>query len=248
MTTWFLSDLHLSPARPDISALAFDFFRTTARHADAVYILGDLVDAWIGDDDTSEFARTLQQELRALTVSGVPTFFIAGNRDFLIGPAFAQQTGITLLAEGTVIDLYGKPTLLLHGDSLCTDDVSYQRFRRIIRHSWVRKTLLALPLAVRLWIARKLRANSNSQQPLTAQQLSIMDVNEDAVLQAFATARVNRMIHGHTHRPAIHHHQLPNGNAAERIVLGDWYEQGSLLRVDKNDYELSSKPLPTEHT
>lgn len=248
MTTWFLSDLHLSPARPDISALAFDFFRTTARHADAVYILGDLVDAWIGDDDSSEFARTLQQELRALTGSGVPTFFIAGNRDFLIGPAFAQQTGVTLLAEGTVIDLYGTPTLLLHGDSLCTDDVSYQRFRRIIRHSWVSQTLLALPLAARLWIARKLRANSSSQQPLTAQQLRIMDVNEDAVLQAFAAAGVNRMIHGHTHRPAIHHHQLPNGNSAERIVLGDWYEQGSLLCVNQHDFELSSKPLPTDPT
>lgn len=243
MTTWFLSDLHLSPARPDISALAFAFFRSTARQADAVYILGDLVDAWIGDDDTSEFAQSLQHELHELTRSGVPTFFIAGNRDFLMGSAFAKQTGVTLLPEETVVDLYGTRTLLLHGDSLCTDDVRYQRFRRFIRHPWVSGTLLALPLAVRLWIARKLRAKSSSQQPLTPAQLSIMDVNADTVIATFERTNVQRMIHGHTHRPAVHQHVLKTGATAERIVLGDWYEQGSLLRVDANGYELINQPL-----
>lgn len=247
MTTWFLSDLHLSPARPDISALAFDFFRTTARSADAVYILGDLVDAWIGDDDTSAFALALQQELRALTHSGVPTYFMAGNRDFLIGSRFAKNTGVVLLAEGTVVELYGTPTLLLHGDSLCTDDVSYQRFRRFIRHPWVCHTLLALPLRLRLWIARKLRANSSSQQPLTEAQRAIMDVNPEAVTHAFESAQVTRMIHGHTHRPAIHQHQVSTGTTAERIVLGDWYEQGSLLQVDPSGVELLSNPLPQAH-
>ncbi|RUO41488.1 UDP-2,3-diacylglucosamine diphosphatase [Pseudidiomarina aestuarii] len=246
MTTWFLSDLHLSPARPDISALAFKFFRTTARQADAIYILGDLVDAWIGDDDTSAFAQSLQHELGELTRSGVPTFFIAGNRDFLMGAAFSEKTGVTLLPEETVVDLYGVPTLLLHGDSLCTDDVRYQRFRRFIRHPWVSGALLALPLTVRLWIARKLRANSSSQQPLTPAQLSIMDVNDSTVRATFEGFGVQRMIHGHTHRPAIHQHVLKTGATAERIVLGDWYEQGSLLRVDANGYDLIYRPLTAD--
>ncbi|KFZ31457.1 UDP-2,3-diacylglucosamine hydrolase [Pseudidiomarina salinarum] len=243
MTSWFISDLHLSPARPDITRLFFAFLQEQAVHADALYILGDLFDAWIGDDDTSDFAAALQGALRQLTQTGVPVFFIAGNRDFLIGARFARATGVRLLTEPAVIDLYGTRTLLLHGDSLCTADRSYQRFRRIIRQPWLTRLLLALPLRARMRIANKLRASSATQQPLSAEQLAIMDVTEQAVIDTFVQYDVRHMIHGHTHRPAIHEHQLPDGSTAERIVLGDWYEQGSFLRVTRNERELISQPL-----
>jgi len=240
MTTWFISDLHLSPARPDIAGLFQRFLQSQAQHADALYILGDLFDAWIGDDDTSDFVAAVQAALRQFTDSGVPVFFIAGNRDFLIGQRFAQITGVQLLDEPSVIDLYDTPTLILHGDTLCTDDISYQRFRKIIRQRWLQKLLLALPLSLRMRIANKLRAASKTQQPLSEQQLKIMDANEHAVREQFIQYDVQCMIHGHTHRPAIHQHRLPNGETAERIVLGDWYTQGSFLKVTASGRELIS--------
>jgi UDP-2,3-diacylglucosamine hydrolase len=238
MTTWFISDLHLSPARPDIAELFERFLQNQAQHADALYILGDLFDAWIGDDDTSDFVAAVQAALRQLTDSGVPVYFIAGNRDFLIGQRFAQITGVQLLDEPSIIDLYDTPTLILHGDTLCTDDISYQRFRKIIRQRWLQKLLLALPLSLRMRIANKLRAASKTQQPLSEQQLKIMDANEHAVREQFIQYDVQCMIHGHTHRPAIHQHRLPNGETAERIVLGDWYTQGSFLKVTPSGREL----------
>ncbi|OZB06231.1 MAG: UDP-2,3-diacylglucosamine diphosphatase [Idiomarina sp. 34-48-12] len=247
MTTWFISDLHLSPARPDITGLFQRFLQEQAVHADALYILGDLFDAWIGDDDTSDFVAAVQAALRQLTDSGTPVYFIAGNRDFLIGQRFAQITGITLLDEPSIVDLYGVPTLILHGDTLCTDDVSYQRFRKVIRNRWVQKLLLALPLRLRMRIANKLRASSKTQQPLSEQQLKIMDANEHAVREQFIEHDVQRMIHGHTHRPAIHQHRLPNGEIAERIVLGDWYTQGSFLKVTATEHELIVSPLATDN-
>lgn len=240
MTTWFISDLHLSPARPDITELFERFLQSQAQHADALYILGDLFDAWIGDDDTSDFVAAVQAALRQLTDSGVPVYFIAGNRDFLIGQRFAQITGVQLLDEPSVVDLYKTPTLILHGDTLCTDDISYQRFRKVIRQRWLQKLLLALPLSLRMRIANKLRAASKTQQPLSEQQLKIMDANEHAVREQFIKYDVQRMIHGHTHRPAIHQHRLPNGETAERIVLGDWYTQGSFLKVTASGRELIS--------
>ncbi|PHR66462.1 UDP-2,3-diacylglucosamine diphosphatase [Pseudidiomarina marina] len=247
MTTWFISDLHLSPARPDITGLFQRFLQEQAIHADALYILGDLFDAWIGDDDTSDFVAAVQVALRQLTDSGVPVYFIAGNRDFLIGPRFSQITGIKLLKEPSIVDLYGVPTLILHGDTLCTDDVSYQRFRKVIRNRWVQKLLLALPLSLRMRIANKLRASSKTQQPLTEQQLRIMDANEHAVRELFIEHDVQRMIHGHTHRPAVHQHRLPNGEMAERIVLGDWYTQGSFLKVTATERELIVSPLASDN-
>ena len=247
MTTWFISDLHLSPARPDITSLFQRFLHDQAVHADALYILGDLFDAWIGDDDTSDFVAAVQAALRQLTDTGIPVYFIAGNRDFLIGQRFAQITGITLLDEPSIVDLYGVPTLILHGDTLCTDDVSYQRFRKVIRNRVVQKLLLALPLRLRMRIANKLRASSKTQQPLSEQQLKIMDANEHAVREQFIEHVVQRMIHGHTHRPAIHQHRLPNGEIAERIVLGDWYTQGSFLKVTATEHELIVSPLATDN-
>ncbi|RUO61909.1 UDP-2,3-diacylglucosamine diphosphatase [Pseudidiomarina insulisalsae] len=244
MATWFISDLHLSPARPDIAHLFFDFLRDTARSADALYILGDLFDAWIGDDDTSSFAAQVQDELRRFTDHGIPTYFVAGNRDFLIGREFSQRTGIRLLTDPYLVSLYGTPTLLLHGDLLCTDDQGYQRFRRWIRKPWVMRLLLALPLAARMRIANKLRHSSKTQRPLSEAELAIMDANcatVDAYLQRY---EVKQMIHGHTHRPAIHEHRLPDGSSATRIVLGDWYTQGSMLKVTADDFELRQQPLP----
>ncbi|MRJ41127.1 MULTISPECIES: UDP-2,3-diacylglucosamine diphosphatase [Idiomarina] len=242
-TTWFIADLHLSPARPDITALFLQFLRQQAPNADALYILGDLFDAWIGDDDNSDFAQSIQAALAELTQQGVAVYFIAGNRDFLIGPSFAKRTGVTLLPEASVIDLYGCRTLIMHGDSLCTDDVSYQRFRRIIRHPWLTKLLLRLPLAWRMRIANKLRANSATQKPLTDAQLKIMDVNQHAVVEAMQQHQVQWLIHGHTHRPNIHQVALANQALAQRIVLGDWYQQGSWLAVTAQGLQLHTAPL-----
>lgn len=244
MSCWFIADLHLSPARPDISALFAEFLQQLAeQRAQSLYILGDLVDAWIGDDDHSAFALQLQQQLRQLTDSGVPVYFMAGNRDFLIADDFAKRTGVQLLPEPTLITLRQQPTLLLHGDSLCTADKSYQRFRRIIRARWLTKLLLALPLALRMRIARRLRAASKTQQPLSPQQLQLMDVTPAAVTALFERYQVKHMIHGHTHRPAVHQHRLSDGSMAERIVLGDWYQQGSMLKVTDQAAELLTQPL-----
>lgn len=244
MSYWFIADLHLSPARGDISALFAEFLQQLAQQqTEALYILGDLVDAWIGDDDPSEFAMQLQQQLRRLTASGVPVYFIAGNRDFLIGQQFAKRTGVQLLTEPSVINLYGNDTLILHGDSLCSADKSYQRFRRLIRSPWVTRLLLALPLTIRLRIARRLRAASKTQRALSAAELELMDVTPATVTAVFDHYQVKQMIHGHTHRPAIHQQQLADGSIAQRIVVGDWYQQGSMLKIDAHNVELLTQPL-----
>lgn len=231
MTTLFISDLHLSAERPDITALFERFLQTEARQCDALYILGDLFDAWIGDDDLTPFHCQVIDALAALSAAGVMTYFIAGNRDFLIGKRFAQMTGVTLLPETHVIDLYGVPTLILHGDTLCTLDTDYLRFRKVIRNPFLLSVLTRLPLTWRRALAGRLRSSSKSQQTLTAVQLRCMDVTEEGVQQVLANYPVKRIIHGHTHRPNRHlHHHTVHGNV-ERIVLGDWYEQGSVLRV-----------------
>lgn len=245
MPVRFISDLHLSPARPDITRLFLDFLQTDGRASSALYILGDLFDAWLGDDDNSDFANTVRNGLKELTALGVPVYFMAGNRDFLIGERFADQTGVVLLEEGHIARLYERRALLLHGDSLCTDDHSYQRFRRIIRAPLTQALLTRLPLRWRMGIATKLRASSNTQQPLTEQRARIMDVNEKAVQTALMAADVDLVIHGHTHRPAIHQLQRPDGVAAQRVVLGDWYEQGSILEVRRESLELINQPLPS---
>lgn len=244
MTTRFISDLHLSVERPDITALFKRFLEQEARSSDALYILGDLFDAWIGDDDVTPFHQEVITALRELTSHGVPVYFIAGNRDFLIGRRFAEQTGVTLLPESKVIDLYGVPTLIMHGDTLCTLDKGYLRFRRIIRNRFLLGFLTRLPLQWRRTIARKLRSGSKSQQPLSQSQLSIMDATTEGVHAALVEHQVTRLIHGHTHRPGVHQHPVPGLGAVERIVLGDWYEQGSILDVTPTDFDLRSQSLP----
>ena len=236
MHTLFIADLHLDASRPQITQLFEDFLASEeARGADAVYILGDLVEAWIGDDDDAELPGQIATASRALHDAGVPVFFMVGNRDFLLGEAFARRAGFTLLDDGTVHDLYGRPTLLMHGDVLCTDDIAYQTVRQQVRTPAWKAQILAMPLDARRAFAAKAREDSRAHTGATME--TIMDVNADAVAEAMRHAGVTRLIHGHTHRPAVHRFDL-DGQPAERIVLGDWYEQGSVLRVTPEEVEL----------
>lgn len=240
MATLFVSDLHLDPARPATTALFLDFLARQARQAEACYILGDLFEAWIGDDDDTELGRVVVNALRSLADSGVPVYFLHGNRDFLIGPRFASESGIQLLPETEVIDLYGEPVLLLHGDTLCTDDVDYQAFRAQVRNPAWQARLLEQPLAQRRALAGQLR--ETSRQALQQKATDITDVNPAAVNQALRAHGVRRMIHGHTHRPAIHEWTLEK-LPVRRAVLGDWYVQGSVLRCDEADWCLEPLAL-----
>jgi len=229
MNTLFISDLHLDDRRPETTRLALDFLAGPAQTADAVYILGDLFEFWIGDDALSASAVELAKSTAALNSAGVPCYFIHGNRDFLLGQAFAEQAGMQLLPDHVVVDLYGTPTLLLHGDTLCTDDVEYQAFRQQTRNPLWQQGVLALSVEERLKMANEFR--DASMQHTGSASMDIMDVNAAAVVSAFRENGVTRMIHGHTHRPAFHLHELGDGNQAERIVLADWYRSGSYLEV-----------------
>jgi UDP-2,3-diacylglucosamine hydrolase len=229
MATLFISDLHLDERRPAITALFLDWLRTRVPAAEALYILGDLFEVWIGDDDDGALGITVVGALRALVERGVPVFFLHGNRDFLLGKDFAAASGIQLLPESRVIDLYGTPTLLMHGDTLCTDDVKYQAFRAQVRSPQWQASTLAKPLSLRRMLARQLR--DESQQATADKPPDIMDVNQEAVLDALRAHGVRHLIHGHTHRPAIHEFEF-DAEPARRIVLGDWYVQGSVLVCD----------------
>jgi UDP-2,3-diacylglucosamine hydrolase len=237
MATLFISDLHLDPARPAITALFLDFLAQDVRRADACYILGDLFEAWIGDDDDAELGRTVALALRAVVDAGIAVFFVHGNRDFLIGDAFAANSGILLLPETEVIELYGEPVLILHGDTLCTDDLEYQTFRAKVRQPAWQAQLLGLPLAQRRVLASQLR--ETSQVATQQKAVDITDANLASVEECLRHSGVRRMIHGHTHRPAIHDWLL-DGVAARRAVLGAWYAQGSVLRCDTSGWRLES--------
>ena len=230
MATLFISDLHLDADRPGVIDLFGAFLDGQARGADALYILGDLFEAWVGDDDPSHAGAFVAGKLRALSASGVPVYFIRGNRDFLLGEAYARRTGMRILPDPAVVVLHGEPTLILHGDLLCTDDTAYQQFRAQTRDPRWQAQFLAQPLQARLAFAAQARAASQARHgELVAQGMAetIGDVAGDTVRAWFARHGLRRMIHGHTHRPAIH-----VAGDATRIVLGDWYEQGSVLRVD----------------
>lgn len=232
--TLFLSDLHLEDSEPQRTQWFLSFLSGPAREAAAVYILGDLFEFWIGDDAPSVTAQATAQALTELRASGVPCYFIHGNRDFLLGKKYASATGLELLPETRVIDLYGTPTLLLHGDTLCTDDVEYQAFRRQARNRLWQAGVLALPIEARLKLA--IKARDASKQHTGTSSMEIMDANPEAIQAAFETNGVTRMIHGHTHRPAVHQVDL-GGTTAERIVLADWYDQGSYLSVSAEGFE-----------
>ena len=247
MTTLFISDLHLDPERPEVTRLFGEFIDGEARSADALYILGDLFEAWVGDDDPSDTGAFVAAKLRALSDSGVPVFFQHGNRDFLVASDFARRAGVQLLPENAVVVLYGTPALLIHGDTLCTDDLAYQAFRAQTRNPVWRAQFLSQPLAARLAFAAQARAASQQRQQAMkhddrAQFETVTDVAHDAVRDTFARYGIDTIIHGHTHRPAIHALDV-DGRACRRIVLGDWYTQGSVLRVDADGAALSAMPL-----
>jgi UDP-2,3-diacylglucosamine hydrolase len=228
--TLVLSDLHLAPDRHAAVAAFEAFARGPARAAHAVYIMGDLFDAWVGDDQRREpFARSVIDALRGIADAGVPLFVARGNRDFLLGDAFARATGATLLGERTIVDLAGTPTLLSHGDELCTDDVDYQRFRAWSRDARAQRRLLRLPYFARRLIAATLRRGSRAATSRKPE--AILDVNAAAVERAFRDCGVGRMIHGHTHRPA-RHALVVDGTPRERIVLADWDDRGHYISVD----------------
>jgi UDP-2,3-diacylglucosamine hydrolase len=238
--TLFISDLHLDGERPDITTQFLEFLEREARQAQALYILGDLFEAWIGDDDPDPDKRRVIEALRALTNSGVPVYLIHGNRDFLIGRRFARETGVKLLADGTPIDLYGRRVLLMHGDTLCIDDPDYQRLRRIVRNPAVQFILRRLSLRRRQELAARMRAGSKKHiESMDRSKPQIMDVNQEEVRRTFEREHVDFIVHGHTHRPAVH--QVPVGDhVATRIVLGDWYEQGSVLRWTQQGFALDA--------
>ena len=226
----FLSDLHLAPDRPKATAAFHAFCAGPARSAGAVYILGDLFDSWIGDDELGDrFPAQVVASIRGITQSGVPVYIAHGNRDFLLGERFAAATGTTLLPERHLVDVGGTPTLLSHGDELCVGDIAYQQYRARIRNPETQRRLLALPLFVRRLIARWLRRKSRNATSLKAE--SIMDVDDAAVATAFRDTGVARMIHGHTHRPATHSVDV-DGRSRERIVLADWHDEGQYVRID----------------
>ncbi len=237
MTTLFISDLHLDDRRPETTALLQEFLQQEASSAQALYILGDLFEFWLGDDVASKCSQEVATSLAGLRDQGVPCFFMHGNRDFLLQEDYAQRAGMTLLPEEYIVDLYGEQVLLMHGDSMCTDDVPYQQFRSLVRSPAWQQDFLAKTPAERLQIA--LQARDASAEHKDNVDMQIMDVNQLQVKAAFERHGVHRMIHGHTHRPATHDLQV-NGQAAQRIVLGDWYTQSSVLRVDAGGYELST--------
>ncbi|WP_042142290.1 MULTISPECIES: UDP-2,3-diacylglucosamine diphosphatase [unclassified Pseudoalteromonas] len=234
--TLFISDLHLTESRPDISKAFFDFLdNQVTSELDALYILGDFFEVWVGDDYQTDLTLKIAQELNAITNKGIPVYFIHGNRDFLVSKKYAELSGISILNERTVIDLYGTPTLILHGDEMCTQDIEYQKFRKKSRGWWWPKLMLAMPLFYRQSVAKKARERSKASQMDKAPE--VLDVTHDAVIDTFKKFQTHLMIHGHTHRPKVHEHDI-DGTPAKRIVLGDWYTQGSYLVVTKDAQEL----------
>lgn len=236
MATLFISDLHLAGERPHIITLFEAFLRQQASSAEALYILGDLFEVWLGDDAIPDDYQPIIQGLKALSDQGVPIYIMAGNRDFLLGEEFPRLSGCRLLNDPCIIQLYGEPTLLMHGDTLCTDDLDYQQVRAMVRSPQWQQAFLAKSFGERVEFAREARAQSMAATQQKPEE--IMDANAQAVIDALRKTKLTRLIHGHTHRPAVHRLTV-DGAAATRIVLGDWYSQESVLSVDEAGFELS---------
>ena len=239
MARLFVSDVHLDAAAPQATDQFVDFLSAEAAAAEALYILGDLFEAWVGDDDEEPANERVCHALRTLTGRGVACFALHGNRDFLLGPGFCERSGCRLLTDPVIAQLDGERVLLTHGDALCTDDHPYQELRSIVREPAWQQRFLALPRAHRELLADEARAGSRRHTARTVPR--IMDVNAAAVTAALRAAQVRRMIHGHTHRPGVHDLEV-DGEPAQRIVLGAWYEQGSYLRFTQGKYELRELP------
>jgi UDP-2,3-diacylglucosamine hydrolase len=236
LTTLFISDLHLEAARPGIGAQFLSFLQQEAAGAEALYILGDLFESWIGDDDPNPHYAEMKSAIRGVAERDVPVFFMHGNRDFLVGERFAAETKVELLPDPYRVSLYGREVLLSHGDALCIDDVRYQEVRAVTRSPGWQAMMLKKPLVERQAIARQARADSMAHGGSIDPQIS--DVNQGAVENLLREHDVRTLLHGHTHRPAVHRFEL-DGAPATRIVLGDWYEQGSVVRWDAAGPELS---------
>ena len=235
MTILFIADLHLSDQRPAITDLFITFLKNEARQARVLHILGDLFEAWPGDDCILPHYQTVITQLKELTDNNVPVYILHGNRDFLIGKHFCELTGCQLLNENTVINIDEQQYLIMHGDTLCTDDVKYQQFRAMVRNPEWQKQLLDKTPNERTALAKEYREISQTE---TAEKASdIMDVNQAEVEKVMREAGITTLIHGHTHRPDIHKFEL-DGKDAQRIVLGDWYEQGSVLRLKDKMFSL----------
>ncbi|CAM2957825.1 UDP-2,3-diacylglucosamine diphosphatase [Vibrio rarus] len=239
MRTLFISDLHLTPSRNDMTDAFIRFMRQQAPGADAVYILGDLFEFWVGDDDDSPLNNTVISEIKTLVSSGTPCYFVQGNRDFLVGKQFQKKSHAILLGDETLIDLYGTPTLIMHGDTLCTDDIKYQNFRKKVHMKWLQWVYNHIPLALRRKLVKKVQNNANDEKQ--HKSYDIMDVNQQAVLDAMQRHSASLLIHGHTHRPAIH--DIDQQKKQQRIVLGDWFTHASILEITKENINLHTKEL-----
>jgi UDP-2,3-diacylglucosamine hydrolase len=239
MTTLFISDLHLEADRPDIGDQFINFLKTDVMEADDLYILGDLFEAWVGDDDPNTHYSKIKMAIRKVVDKGIPVYFMHGNRDFMIGRQFANETGVEILKDPYPVTMYGQKTLLSHGDAMCTDDVQYQRVRLMTRNPDWQASMLAKPLKERLRIAAEARRQSLEQT--INMSLDIMDVNQGEVERVIKEYGVDILLHGHTHRPDIHTVDLGN-RKAKRIVLGDWYTQGSVVRWDLRGPKLQAMP------
>lgn len=229
MYTLFISDLHLKPEAPQ-TINTFTRLLQDSKDAEAIYILGDFVEYWIGDDDEEHGLNVAFAAIRNITDLGVPIYLMHGNRDFLIGPRFAEQCNITLLADPTIIDIYGEKALLMHGDTLCTDDIEYQKFRSMVRNPEWQAAFLEKPLEERRAIVHNLR--ETSRQATDDKTDSIMDVNQLSVSQAMQNHQAQLLIHGHTHRPARHAFVIDN-KQYQRWVLGDWHKEAKILRFNE---------------
>lgn len=236
MTTLFISDLHLDEKRPDITAAFFSFLRDQASHAETLYILGDFFEAWIGDDEDSELSRSVVKQLKQLSASGVKLFVMHGNRDFLLGETFCQQTGATLLNDPCVVKIDDQEIVLMHGDSLCTGDIPYMEFRKQARSTPWQAHFLSHSLDQRRALVAHMRDQSKDMNSQKAED--IMDVTPAEVARTMQKAKVRTMIHGHTHRPAIH--TLSEG---KRYVLGDWDKSFWYISAENNTLELIERPI-----
>ena len=237
MTTLFISDLHIDADQPEIAKQFLEFLKTEAIGARALYILGDLFESWIGDDDPNPHYATIKTAIRELGQKSIPVYFMRGNRDFMIGANFATETGVTILSDPYILEMNGEPVLLSHGDAYCTDDVEYQAVRKMTRNPEWQAMMLQKSVEERLVFADQARAASLAHGGSISAEIS--DVNANAIEDAMRESGVRTMLHGHTHRPAVHDIEV-DGEAAKRIVLGDWYEQGSVVRWDENGPVLST--------
>ena len=241
MSTYFVSDLHLTPEKPHLAMAFLAFLQKTAGSAEAIYVLGDLFEYWIGDDAAELIGAQPILDAMQQASKATPCYFIAGNRDFLVGEQFSRDSGFTVLADETVIDLYGQPTLLLHGDSMCTDDTAHMVFRKEYVTNEARKqAFLSLPIPERIAQAKSARMESHEHKASVS--MEIMDVSKETVDNTFAEHQIQQMIHGHTHRQNIHDHHV-QGADCQRYVLGDWQATSSVLIASVEGLRIENHPI-----